>query len=267
MYFKQGKNMNGNFRRALCALVLLGCSGAALALDTVSVTIYKEGSFTRQWGNQADAVAQRMFDDTARFYRDNFGITMTLNRIDTAFFNSESQVSGVPTDSRTILFTMRQNLRQTNGQFLSVLPSNWLLIHRDVRVQGEVDGLGNLSHVYPNLYINTRQPALSDGIFITEICPGEPARRRTTAEMRYTAIHEFGHLLSATHTTPAACTNSMMCGPTANSCGGGGVWNKGTHATNGMDATSVARINAHKNCYMTANAGRWLDCFRRGVHR
>jgi hypothetical protein len=141
-----------------------------------------------------------------------------------------------------------------------------LLVHRDTgtRLQGRADNIGGLSKTrFPNLWISTLElrAAATNPSFGTCAAISRP---RTAAQIRHTAVHEFGHLLAARH--PGTCANSVMCLPGPAECIGGllePVWSE-PQTTEVMDATNSAAIKTHRNCYL-GNVFQWSQCFNQGT--
>jgi hypothetical protein len=141
-----------------------------------------------------------------------------------------------------------------------------LFVHRDTGtgVAGRVDNIGGISKGgFPNLWLSTWEARRnSNSNAFGGVCPAIPARARTAAAIKRTAIHEFSHLMAAVHvSSTSTCTNSVMCLPAPAECGGGlqdPVWLEPSEPT-AMDADNRARVNRHATCYLNKNTD-WHDC-------
>ena len=263
--------MNVIFRRALCVLGLLASSTAALAAEPVVVTIYVDASFRSQWGGLTGAItkATAIFNDVKNYYKTNHNVDLQLAVVESPFFTVDSAQDGSPTTSGTILNIMRTNISVPSGQTATSHPTYWLLVHRDTGtgLAGRVDSIGGISKITkPFLWMSTleRARASASNPFFG-VCPSVPAAPRTTAAIRNTAIHEFGHLMAAQHLS-SACTNSVMCTPPPAECVGGlqdPVWQV-PGFTDTMDQTNKNRVNLHRSCYLEGS-GIWVQCRTSGV--
>lgn len=257
--------------RALCALGLVMSSTAALAAEPVVVTIYVDSSFRSQWGGLTGAIskATAIFNDVKTYYKNNHNVDLQLARVESPFFTVDSAQDGSPATAGTILNVMRTNISATTGQNATSHPTYWLFVHRDTGTGliGRADSIGGLSKTNkPFLWMSTREQArASASNAFGGVCPAIKAAARTTAGMRNTAIHEFGHLMGAKHLANA-CSNSVMCTPLPAECIGGlqdPVWSIPT-ATDIMDASNQNIVNAHRSCYLNAS-NTWLTCRNNGV--
>jgi len=267
--------MKAGIFRALCALSLLASSTAAVAAVTVEpidVTIYVDKSFRDKWGwpQGSNTKATAVFNEVKNYYKTNFNLDLRLSRIEAPFFTIDSAKDGDPATAGTILAILRQNLIVPNGMNATAHPSHWLLIHRDAgtNLAGRVDNIGGISKNWrPNLWITTWEKARNDGINgANGICPGWAARSRPDADLRKTAIHEFGHLMAAVHPTAGGCESSVMCTPVGAECIGGfptGSWDENPTPTT-MDQNNKDRVGSHAGCYLTTK-GTWNQCLGSNV--
>jgi Metallo-peptidase family M12 len=262
--------MNMIFKRALCVLGLLASSTAAMAADAIDVTIYIDQSFRTQWGSATAGgrtKATAIFNDVAAYYKTNFNLDLRLARVEVPFFNVDTAQDGAETTRGTILNIMRTNISVPNGQTASAHPTHWLLVHRDTgtRLQGRADNIGGLSKTrFPNLWISTLELRASASNPFFGTCPAI-SRPRTAAQIRHTAVHEFGHLMAARH-PGGTCSNSVMCLPGPAECIGGlqdPTWQEPA-TTEVMDATNSTAIKTHRNCYL-GTVFQWTPCFNQGT--
>jgi hypothetical protein len=266
--------MNAILGRALCVLGLLTSSTVCLAqalpitAEPIDVTIYLDKSFRDQWGSASAGgrtKATAIFNDVKNYYAKH-GLVLRLARIEVPFFNVDTARDGAETTSGTILNIMRTNISVPTGQNQSAHPTHWLLVHRDTgtRLQGRADNIGGLSKTrYPNLWLSTLEVRNQGTNPSGGTCAGF-TRPRTAAQIRNTAIHEFGHLMAAQHI--GKCSNFAMCETAAAECVGfrdEPVWQDPAFS-DAMDSTNTTRIRVHRDCYQ-GNVFRWVQCSQGGT--
>jgi len=246
-------------RMILASLLFAAFTAQASAAVPVYITIYMEKSFVNEFGSQATSTANRIFNDTARYYQDKWGLELRLNRIDQPFWVTDGASGESPDVKGSLLNLMRTQLPPGGtGWPNNGVEARWLLVHRDIGLQGRVDHISALGGAWSNLLVNTQDRGRGIGSWATGdprqgggsgTCAAVPAHRRASSQMRDTAIHEMAHLLSAVHPSAAACAirNSPMCVPGPATCTSTG-WVESRAPGGSMDpdnAASMTRFISH----------------------